>query len=48
MYLPDIAKTASQISQVAGYEVTETEQKNIEFVDFISRSSFDMFTTVMI
>jgi len=45
MYLPDIAKTASQISQVAGYEVTE--QKNIEFVDFISRSSFDMFTTVM-
>jgi hypothetical protein len=44
-YLPDIAKTASEISKVAGYEVTE--QKNIEFVDFISRSSFDMFTTVM-
>ena len=32
-------------SKVAGYEVTE--QKNIAFVDFISRSAFDLFTCVM-
>lgn len=32
-------------SKVAGYEVTE--QKNIAFEDFISRSAFDMFTSVM-
>jgi len=30
---------------VAGYETTET--KNVEFVDFISRAAFDMFTAVM-
>jgi len=44
-YLPIIAEAASEVSKVAGYEVTE--QKNIAFVDFISRSSFDMFTAVM-
>ena len=44
-YLPDIAMTANKISKVAGYEVTES--KNIEFVDFISRSAFDLFSCVM-
>jgi len=32
-------------SKVAGYEVTE--RKNVAFIDFISRSAFDMFTAVM-
>mmetsp|Transcript_29474 Transcript_29474/g.53472 ORF Transcript_29474/g.53472 Transcript_29474/m.53472 type:complete len:376 (+) Transcript_29474:99-1226(+) len=32
-------------SKVAGYEVIE--RKNITFVDFVSRSAFDMFTAVM-
>mmetsp|Transcript_27082 Transcript_27082/g.49898 ORF Transcript_27082/g.49898 Transcript_27082/m.49898 type:complete len:364 (+) Transcript_27082:153-1244(+) len=44
-YLPMIADTASKISKVAGYEVTE--RKNVAFIDFISRSAFDMFTAVM-
>jgi len=44
-YLPAIADAASKISKVAGYEVTE--QKNIAFVDFISRSAFDMFASMM-
>ena len=35
-YLPDIAATAAQISNVAGYEVTE--KKNVQFDDFMSRS----------
>mmetsp|Transcript_24753 Transcript_24753/g.40568 ORF Transcript_24753/g.40568 Transcript_24753/m.40568 type:complete len:340 (-) Transcript_24753:704-1723(-) len=44
-YLPAIADAASKISKVAGYEVTE--QKNIAFVDYISRAAFDMFSAVM-
>ena len=32
-------------SKVAGYEITES--KNIAFVDFLSRSAFDMFYTIM-
>jgi len=44
-YLPAIAKAAAKISKVAGYEVTE--RKNIAFVDFISRSAFDLFSAVM-
>ncbi|KAL7518524.1 hypothetical protein ACHAWX_003343 [Stephanocyclus meneghinianus] len=45
-YLPTIAEVASKISRVAGREVTEA--KNIEFVDFLSRAAFDMFTAVMV
>lgn len=44
-YLPAIADAAAKISNVAGYEVTE--QKNIAFVDFVSRSAFDLFSAVM-
>ncbi|KAL9186855.1 hypothetical protein ACHAXT_010575 [Thalassiosira profunda] len=44
-YMPSIAATARKISTVAGYEVSEA--KNIAFVDFISRSAFDLFATVM-
>lgn len=44
-YLPTIGDTCQKISKVAGYEVTE--KKNIDFVDFISRAAFDMFTAVM-
>lgn len=44
-YLPTIASTCSSISKVAGYEITQ--KQNIEFVDFISRAAFDMFTAVM-
>ncbi|EED88625.1 probable cytochrome P450, partial [Thalassiosira pseudonana CCMP1335] len=36
-YLPTIADAANKISKVAG-------TSNIEFVDFLSRSAFDMFT----
>lgn len=39
-YLPTIADAANKISKVAG-------TSNIEFVDFLSRSAFDMFTAVM-
>merc|ERR1712224_109816 len=44
-YIPALADCCSKISAVAEREVTQT--KNIEFVDFISRSAFDMFSTVM-
>lgn len=44
-YLPAIAEASAKISNVAGYEVTET--KNIAFVDFVSRSAFDLFSAVM-
>ena len=44
-YLPLIAESASKISKVAGYEVSK--KKKVEFVDFISRSAFDMFAAAM-
>ena len=44
-FLPMIADCSSKISNVAGYEVTE--KQNLAFVDFISRSAFDLFSTVM-
>ena len=43
-YLPSIAKAANQISDVAMHEITTQE---VKFVDFVSRSAFDMFYTVM-
>ncbi|KAL3781325.1 hypothetical protein ACHAW5_007179 [Stephanodiscus triporus] len=46
VYLPAIADAASRISKVAGYEVTERVD-NIAFEDFLSRSAFDMFSSVM-
>ncbi|KAL3802638.1 hypothetical protein HJC23_011962 [Cyclotella cryptica] len=45
-YMPTIAEVARKISSVAGREVSEA--KNIEFVDFLSRAAFDMFTAVMV
>lgn len=49
-YLPAIAKTANQISTVAGYEISGNDNnmdQKVKFVDFISRSAFDMFYSVM-
>eukprot|EP00573_Skeletonema_grethae_P000330 CAMPEP_0201688240 /NCGR_PEP_ID=MMETSP0578-20130828/1981_1 /ASSEMBLY_ACC=CAM_ASM_000663 /TAXON_ID=267565 /ORGANISM="Skeletonema grethea, Strain CCMP 1804" /LENGTH=522 /DNA_ID=CAMNT_0048172473 /DNA_START=138 /DNA_END=1706 /DNA_ORIENTATION=- len=43
-YLPTIAKAASQISEVATYEVN-TEK--VKFEDLIRHSAFDMFYSVM-
>ncbi|KAL7533470.1 hypothetical protein ACHAWF_004521 [Thalassiosira exigua] len=43
-YLPSIADTARSISEVAGREVME---EGHAFVDFVSRSAFDLFSTVM-
>jgi len=56
-YLPSIAQAASQISEVAMYEISGSDDddnssnnsnsKKVPFVDFVSRSAFDMFYTVM-
>ena len=47
-YLPSIAKAASQISEVAEYEISGPGNTNkVKFVDFVSRSAFDMFYSVM-
>jgi len=43
-YLPSIAQAANQISDVAMHEIN-TQQ--VKFVDFVSRSAFDMFYTVI-
>ncbi|OEU23065.1 hypothetical protein FRACYDRAFT_163728, partial [Fragilariopsis cylindrus CCMP1102] len=40
-YLPSIANTCREISNVAGREVTET--KNVHISEFLSRAAFDMF-----
>jgi len=44
-YLPAIADACSKISKVAGREVTETQ--NLHISDFLSRASFDMFSSVL-
>ena len=48
-YLPMIAGAARQISSVAGYELNSgVDNPNpVKFVDFVSRSAFDMFYTVI-
>ena len=47
-YLPMIAGAARQISSVAKYELSGVDNpKKVKFVDFMSRSAFDMFYTVM-
>jgi cytochrome P450 len=48
-YLPMIAKAASQISKVAGNEISGSDinRDRVKFADFISRSAFDMFYSVM-
>ena len=44
-YLPSIANTCREISNVAGREVTET--KNVHISEFLSRAAFDMFAAVI-
>jgi len=44
-YLPSIANTCREISNVAGREVTET--KNVHISEFLSRAAFDMFAAVL-
>mmetsp|Transcript_13011 Transcript_13011/g.30686 ORF Transcript_13011/g.30686 Transcript_13011/m.30686 type:complete len:607 (+) Transcript_13011:144-1964(+) len=44
-YLPTIADTCSKITKVAGREVTE--EKTVDMQNFLSRSAFDMFCSVM-
>ncbi len=51
-YLPSIAMAARQISEVAGSEISGSDNggsnnEKVKFPDFISRSAFDMFYTVM-
>ena len=50
-YLPLIAETARTISTVAGHEVAVVssghKKNNVQFVDFITRSAFDMFASAM-
>ncbi|VEU39140.1 unnamed protein product [Pseudo-nitzschia multistriata] len=43
-YLPAIAKSCSEISSVAG---TEMSRKNLSFHTFVSRAAFDMFSAVL-
>ncbi len=43
-YLPSIATAAAQISNVA---MDEINNDKVKFADFVSRSAFDMFYTVM-
>ena len=44
-YLPALGKCCAQISKVAYREVTQAQ--TIDFSDFVSRSAFDMFSTVL-
>mmetsp|Transcript_7178 Transcript_7178/g.20836 ORF Transcript_7178/g.20836 Transcript_7178/m.20836 type:complete len:593 (-) Transcript_7178:186-1964(-) len=43
--LPMIAEASARISEVAGREITT--ERTLSFKDFISRSSFDMFSAVL-